>query len=114
MMGRPPGRTSAVKTPSKPVPTVQKPSSYMESSDACPLPPAGKNRPESSVSSEKNTMSKNDLSSLSNDNAFSELLFLAQAYLKKTFRPTDCDILGYWYLQFNRSYEIVEYLWNIV
>ena len=102
--------TSAVKTSSKPVPTVQKPSSYMESSDACPLPPAGKNRPESSVSSEKNTMSKNDLSSLSNDNAFSELLFLAQAYLKKTFRPTDCDILGYWYLQFNRSYEIVEYL----
>lgn len=89
--------------------STQKPSSYTEDSDSCPLPPA-KTNPSSTTDTKEHGMSQNDLSSLSGDNAFSELLFLAQAYLKKTFRPTDCDILGYWYLQFNRSYEIVEYL----
>lgn len=82
-----------------------------EPADSCPLPSAGKEPVLASPASPKQAgISERDLSSLSGDNAFTELLFLAQAYLKKTFRPTDCDILGYWYLQFNRSYEIIEYL----
>lgn len=94
-----------------PLPSAKEETSYTEKPDSCPLPSAME-RQSSSESTEQTgpSVSPVDLSSLSGDNAFSELLFLAQAYLKKTFRPTDCDILGYWYLQFNRSYEIIEYL----
>ena len=77
---------------------------------ASQAPPAAKSTPQPSSAASSQPISRSDLTSLSEDTAFSELLFLAQAYLKKTFRPTDCDILGYWYLQFNRSYEIIEYL----
>ncbi len=47
---------------------------------------------------------------LSNDNKFTELLFIAQAYMKTTFSPTDCNKIAYWYALFNRSSEIIEYL----
>ena len=96
--------------PVPPLPSSEEKVSYTETSNACPLPSSEKTVPPSAIQQKQSGISPNDLSSLSNDNAFSELLFLAQAYLKKTFRPTDCDILGYWYLQFNHSYEIIEYL----
>lgn len=47
---------------------------------------------------------------LSNDDTFTELLFIAQTYMKTTFSPTDCNKVAYWYALFNRSSEIIEYL----
>lgn len=51
-----------------------------------------------------------NIEDLSNDDLFSELLFVAQTYMKKTFKPIDCDRFAYWYLLFNRAYDVIEYL----
>ena len=105
-------KSSASAAPLPSAASAKEETSYTEEPDSCPLPSARERQSASSESAGKNSRGASpvDLASLSGDNAFSELLFLAQAYLKKTFRPTDCDILGYWYLLFNRSYEIIEYL----
>ena len=55
-------------------------------------------------------LKKNDISLLANDDAFQELLFLAQKYWGKLLKSAEADILGYWYQMFDCSYDIVEYL----
>ena len=50
------------------------------------------------------------MENLSRDPNFCELLNIAEIYLKRTVKSTDWSILGYWYLMFHRSYDIIEYL----
>ncbi len=47
---------------------------------------------------------------LAQDESFSELCFLAQTYTKKTLTSRDTERIGYWYILYDCSYDIIEYL----
>lgn len=51
-----------------------------------------------------------DMESLSRDEAFTQLVYIAQKYLNKTFTPTDCQILGNLYANVGIAPELLEYL----
>lgn len=50
------------------------------------------------------------LEDLAQDESFSELCFLAQTYTKKTLSSRDTERIGYWYILYDCSYDIIEYL----
>lgn len=47
---------------------------------------------------------------LSGDEEFSQLLYIAQKYLNRTFTPTDCDVLANLYGNLHMPTELLEYL----
>lgn len=47
---------------------------------------------------------------LNKDADFQMLLRAAQSYLKNTLRPSDCERIAYWYILFESSADIIEYL----
>ncbi len=47
---------------------------------------------------------------LAHNENFSELCFLAQTYIKKTLTPRDTERIGYWYILYDCSFDIIEYL----
>lgn len=51
-----------------------------------------------------------DMEALSRDEAFTQLVYIAQKYLNKTFTPTDCQILGNLYANVGIAPELLEYL----
>lgn len=50
------------------------------------------------------------LEDLAQDESFGELCFLAQTYTKKTLSARDTERIGYWYILYDCSYDIIEYL----
>lgn len=50
------------------------------------------------------------LNGLSRNEEFSQLLYIAQKYLNRTFTPTDCDVFAYLYGQLHMPAELLEYL----
>ncbi len=51
-----------------------------------------------------------DMSRLTSDEAFKQLIYIAQKYLNKLLTPTDCQILGNLYSNLGLSGELLEYL----
>lgn len=51
-----------------------------------------------------------DLNGLAGNEEFSQLLYIAQKYLNRTFTPTDCDVFAYLYGQLHMPAELLEYL----
>lgn len=51
-----------------------------------------------------------DMEQLSRDENFSQLIYIAQKYLNKTFTPTDCQILANLYANLKMAPELLEYL----
>jgi len=51
-----------------------------------------------------------DMDRLSRDETFTQLVYIAQKYLNKTFTPTDCQILGNLYANLKMAPELLEYL----
>lgn len=47
---------------------------------------------------------------LAQDENFSELCFLAQTYTQKTLTSRDTERIGYWYILYDCSFDIIEYL----
>lgn len=74
------------------------------------LPAPGTTVPAAEKEPALSAVSPTDIDSLTDDDSFRELLFVSQTYLKRTFKSSDCDMLAYWYLLFNHSYEVIEYL----
>lgn len=51
-----------------------------------------------------------DMERLSDDENFSQLLYIAQKYLNKTFTPNDCQVLANLYVNLGMASELLEYL----
>ena len=51
-----------------------------------------------------------DMSRLTSDESFKQLIYIAQQYLNKLLTPTDCQILGNLYSNLGFSGELLEYL----
>lgn len=51
-----------------------------------------------------------DISSLAGNEEFSQLLYIAQKYLNRTFTPTDCDVFAHLYGELHMPAELLEYL----
>lgn len=51
-----------------------------------------------------------EISKLSKDGEFSQLMYIAQKYLNKVFTPTDCEVFAYLYGTLHMSAELLEYL----
>ena len=51
-----------------------------------------------------------DISSLAGNEEFSQLLYIAQKYLNRTFTPTDCDVFAHLYGELHMTAELLEYL----
>ena len=51
-----------------------------------------------------------DMSQLTSDESFKQLIYIAQQYLNKLLTPTDCQILGNLYSNLGFSGELLEYL----
>lgn len=51
-----------------------------------------------------------DPCSLSGNEEFSQLLYIAQKYLNRTFTPTDCDVFAHLYGELHMPAELLEYL----
>lgn len=51
-----------------------------------------------------------DISSLAGNEEFSQLLYIAQKYLNRTFTPTDCDVFAHLYGELKMPAELLEYL----
>lgn len=51
-----------------------------------------------------------ELSKLSKDGEFSQLIYIAQKYLNKVFTPTDCEVFAYLYSTLHMSADLLEYL----
>ena len=54
--------------------------------------------------------SRMDPCSLSGNEEFSQLLYIAQKYLNRTFTPTDCDVFAHLYGELHMPAELLEYL----
>lgn len=54
--------------------------------------------------------SRTDPCSLSGNEEFSQLLYIAQKYLNRTFTPTDCDVFAHLYGELHMPAELLEYL----
>lgn len=54
--------------------------------------------------------SRMDPCSLSGNEEFSQLLYIAQKYLNRTFTPTDCDVFAHFYGKLHMPAELLEYL----
>lgn len=65
---------------------------------------------ETTISQPPLTPNPSMMETLSQDPSFCELLNVAEIYLKRTVQPMEQNILGYWYLMFECSYDIMEYL----
>lgn len=55
-------------------------------------------------------LSPAELADLGSDNGFQEFLMIAQHYLGRTLKPSDCDRFGYWYQLFGRSADLLVFL----
>lgn len=97
-------------------PTVTKSDSPPASPKATPLPPAAEktstvvSEKTSTVVSEENQYAVIPWDELEQDTDYQGLLRSAQAYLGTTLKPSDCDRIAYWYVLFERSSDLVEYL----
>ncbi|MFQ9511037.1 MAG: DnaD domain protein [Lachnospiraceae bacterium] len=84
------------------------PSSQIAATSTPPVSPLPKVEKEVTIA--KPAVPVINIEDLSQDDSFSELLFIAQTYMKKTFKSTDCDRFAYWYMLFDRAYDVIEYL----
>lgn len=68
-------------------------------------------RPSLSLSGQRQPgSSRTDPCSLSGNEEFSQLLYIAQKYLNRTFTPTDCDVFAHLYGELHMPAELLEYL----
>jgi len=82
-------------------------SGYAPQADRMPQSAAAQRASALSVSSSGNAC---DMDRLSRDETFTQLVYIAQKYLNKTFTPTDCQILGNLYANLKIAPELLEYL----
>ena len=59
---------------------------------------------------DKPVYSAEQVNRLSQDEGFSQLLYIAQKYLNKVFTPRDCQIFAYLYEDLGMNEEVLEYL----
>lgn len=58
----------------------------------------------------RNVCTQKEIEKLSQDAEFSQLLYIAQKYLNKTFTPRECEVFVYLYGTLRMSAELLEYL----
>lgn len=85
-----------------------------EIKDAAPAQPAGapawEAKDPAPARTAENAGTPCDMEALSRDEAFTQLVYIAQKYLNKTFTPTDCQVLGNLYANVGIAPELLEYL----
>lgn len=58
----------------------------------------------------RSACTEKEMNELSSDAEFTQLLYIAQQYLKKIFTPKDCEVFAYLYGKLRMSAELLEYL----
>ena len=66
--------------------------------------------PESRAARETSASCVCDLESLSDDETFTQLVYISQKYLNKTFTPVDCQVFVNLYKNLNMPSELIEFL----
>lgn len=97
--------------PSAPARQSQAPSGGFSSSFGQDASASGQTKPYQGAGRMESGSGTGDiLCRLSGDEEFSQLLYIAQKYLNRTFTPTDCDVLANLYGNLHMPTELLEYL----
>ncbi|MGN0297910.1 MAG: DnaD domain protein [Lachnospiraceae bacterium] len=113
---QPPAPSAPTSEPPKIMTAAQQTAVSAPAKEENAVPTAKNNRttalPESKPAKSTSEISYKDIpwDDLSTDDDFQVLIRAAQSYLNTTMKPSDCDRMAYWYILFDRSADIIEYL----